>query len=294
MRDLLRRFRRRPAVRVVTDSTADLPPAIAKEMDIEVVPLLIIFGEEEFLDNVNLSSEEFFERLERSPTPPRTSQPAPAAFQEVYERLARETDRIVSIHLSGKLSGTLDSARAGAQALEQRCRVELVDSRSVSMGLGMAVLAAARAAREGADLEEAAQAARSVSDRVRIAVLLETLEYLRRGGRIGRAQSLLGSLLHIKPILTVRDGEAHPLARARTRERALERVYDLAMSQRDIQEVAVMHATTPEDAERLAARVVAERPHIPVHVGRLGPVIGVHGGPGIVGMAAVEEEKGPE
>jgi DegV family protein with EDD domain len=291
MRDLLRRFRRRPAVRVVTDSTADLPPALAEELDIEVVPLLVIFGEEQFLDGVNLSSEEFFERLERSSTPPHTSQPPPAAFQEVYEQLARKTDRIVSIHLSGKLSGTLDSARTGAQGLGQSCRVELVDSRSVSMGLGMAVLAAARAAREGADLEEAAQAARSVSDRLRIAVVLDTLEYLRRGGRIGRAQSLLGSLLHIKPILTLQDGEAHPLARARTREKALERVYELAISERDIQEVAVMQATTPEDAERLAARVVAERPHIPVHVGRLGPVIAVHGGPGIVGMAAVEEEK---
>lgn len=292
MRDLLRRLRRRPAVRVVTDSTADLPPALVGELDIEVVPLLVIFGEEEFLDGVNLDSEEFFERLERSPTPPKTSQPAPAAFQEVYERLSRQTDRIVSIHLSAKLSGTLDSARTAAQALGDRCRVELVDSRSVSMGLGMAVLAAARAAREGADLEEAAQAARSVSERLRIAVLLETLEYLRRGGRIGRAQSLLGSLLRIKPILTIQDGEAHPLARARTRERALERVYELTMSHPEIQEVAIMHATTAHDAERLAARVVAERPHIPVHVGRLGPVIAVHGGPGIVGMAAVEGMEG--
>lgn len=294
MRDLLGRFRRRPAVRVVTDSTADLPPALVEELAIEVVPLLVIFGEEQFLDGVNLNSEEFFERLERSPTPPRTSQPAPAAFQEIYERLGRETDRVVSIHLSARLSGTLDSARAAVQALGQRCRVELVDSRSVSMGLGMAVLAAARAAREGADLEEVAQVARSVSERLRIVVLLDTLEYLRRGGRIGRAQSLLGSLLHIKPILTIRDGEAHPLARARTREKALERVFELTMSHRNIQEVAIMHATTSQDAERLAARVVAERPHIPIHVGRLGPVIAVHGGPGIVGMAAVEGEQGQE
>lgn len=292
MRDLLGRFRRRPAVRVVTDSTADLPPALVEELDIEVVPLLIIFGEEEFIDGVNLSSEEFFERLERAPTPPRTSQPAPAAFQEVYERLAGETDRIVSIHLSAKLSGTLDSARTAAQNLKRRCRVELVDSRSVSMGLGMAVLAAARAAREGADVGEVVQAACSVSERLRIAVVLETLEYLRRGGRIGRARSLLGSLFRIKPILTIRDGEAHPLARARTWEKGLQRIYELTVSGRDIQEVAVMHATTPQDAERLAARVVAERPEIPVHVGRLGPVLAVHGGPGFVGMAAVEREKG--
>lgn len=292
MIDLLRRFRRRPPVRVVTDSTADLPPALAQELGITVVPLLVLFGNQAFRDGVDLTTEEFFQRLATSEELPRTSQPPLGDFQEVYRRLARDADCLVSIHLSSRFSGTVETARLAAEALAGRCRVEVIDSGSVSMGMGMAVLAAARLAREGADLDVVAEAARSVTGRLRVAVLLEMLEYLRRGGRIGRAQAFLGGLLHIKPILTIRDGEAYPLARVRTRARGLEQVYHLTMSEPGIEEVAIMHATTPEDAEALAQRVRAEHPGLPVHVGSLGPVIGVHGGPGIIGMAALEAKKG--
>jgi len=294
MRDLFSRFRRRPPVRVVTDSTADLPPSLAEELGITVVPLLVLFGHEALRDGIDLTTEEFFERLTVSTQLPRTSQPSIGDFQEVYQRLARDTDRIVSIHLSAKFSGTVETARLAADNLRDRCRIEVIDSHSVSMGLGMAVLAAARAAREGADLEEVAAAARSASGRLGVAVTLETLEYLRRGGRIGRAAAFLGTLLHVRPILTIRDGEAYPLARARSRARALAQVYELAMSHPDIEEVAVMHANSPQDAEALAARVRAEHPQVPVHMGHLGPAIGVHGGPGIVGMAVLHAKKGQE
>ncbi|MGB6838002.1 MAG: DegV family protein [Dehalococcoidia bacterium] len=294
MRDLFGRFRRRPPVRVVTDSTADLSPSLAEELAITVVPLLVLFGHEALRDGIDLTTEEFFARLTASTELPRTSQPSIGDFQEVYQRLARDTDRIVSIHLSAKFSGTVETARLAAENLRDRCRIEVIDSRSVSMGLGMAVLAAARAAREAADLEEVAEAARSVSGRLGVVLTLETLDYLRRGGRIGRAEAFLGTLLHVRPILTIRDGEAYPLARARTRSRALTQVYELAMSHPDLEEVAVMHANSPQDAEALAARVRAEHPQVPVHVGRLGPVIGVHGGPGIVGMAVLRAEKGQE
>lgn len=294
MRDLFGRFRRRPPVRVVTDSTANLSPSLAEELAITVVPLLVLFGHEALRDGIDLTTEEFFARLTASTELPRTSQPSIGDFQEVYQRLARDTDRIVSIHLSAKFSGTVETARLAAENLRDRCRIEVIDSRSVSMGLGMAVLAAARAAREAANLEEVAEAARSVSGRLGVVLTLETLDYLRRGGRIGRAEAFLGTLLHVRPILTIRDGEAYPLARARTRSRALTQVYELAMSHPDLEEVAVMHANSPQDAEALAARVRAEHPQVPVHVGRLGPVIGVHGGPGIVGMAVLRAEKGQE
>ncbi len=294
MRDLFGRLRRRPPVRVVTDSTADLPPSLAEELGITVVPLLVIFGHEALRDGIDLTTEEFFERLTASTELPRTSQPSIGDFQEVYQGLARQTDRIVSVHLSAKFSGTVETARLAADNLRDRCRIEVIDSRSVSMGLGMAVLAAARAARDGADLEEVAEAARSVSGRLEVAVTLETLEYLRRGGRIGRAEAFLGTLLHVRPIVTIRDGETYPLARARTRARALAQVYELAMSHPEIEEVAVMHATSPQDAEALAARVRAEHPQVPVHLGRLGPAIGVHGGPGIIGMAILCARKGQE
>ncbi|MDH5200415.1 MAG: DegV family protein [Candidatus Bathyarchaeota archaeon] len=279
---------------MVTDSTADLPPSLAEELGITVVPLLVLFGHEALRDGIDLTTEEFFERLTVSTQLPRTSQPSIGDFQEVYQRLARDTDRIVSIHLSAKFSGTVETARLAADNLRDRCRIEVIDSHSVSMGLGMAVLAAARAAREGADLEEVAAAARSASGRLGVAVTLETLEYLRRGGRIGRAAAFLGTLLHVRPILTIRDGEAYPLARARSRARALAQVYELAMSHPDIEEVAVMHANSPQDAEALAARVRAEHPQVPVHMGHLGPAIGVHGGPGIVGMAVLHAKKGQE
>jgi DegV family protein with EDD domain len=294
MKDLFGRLRRRPPVRVVTDSTADLLPSLAEELGITVVPLLVIFGHEALRDGVELTTEEFFERLTASAELPRTSQPSIGDFQDVYQGLARETDRIVSVHLSAKFSGTVETARLAADNLRDRCRIEVIDTRSVSMGLGMAVLAAARAAREGADLEEVAEAARSVSGRLQVAVTLETLEYLRRGGRIGRAEAFLGTLLHVRPIVTIRDGETYPLARARTRARALDRVYELATSHAEIEEVAVMHANSPQDAEALAARVSAEHPQVPVHVGRLGPIIGVHTGPGIIGMAVLCAKKGQE
>jgi DegV family protein with EDD domain len=294
MRDLFGRFRRRPPVRVVTDSTADLPPSLAEELAITVVPLLVLFGHEALRDGIDLTTEEFLARLTASTQLPRTSQPSIGDFQEVYQRLARETNRIVSIHLSAKFSGTVETARLAADSLRDHCRIEVIDSRSVSMGLGMAVLAAARAAGEGADLEEVAEAARSVSGRLGVAVALETLEYLKRGGRIGRAEAFLGSLLHVRPIVTIRDGETYPLSRARTRARALAQVYELAMSHPDIEEVAVMHASSPQEAESLAGRVRAEHPQVPVHVGRLGPAISVHGGPGIIGMAVLHAEKGQE
>jgi DegV family protein with EDD domain len=160
------------------------------------------------------------------------------------------------------------------------------------MGLGFQVIAAARAAQAGASMEEVAAAARSVGRRHHLLALLETLEYLRRGGRIGRAQAFLGSILNLKPLLTIRDGIVHPVARVRTRARALEELLRHSLAYSDLEDVAVIHGTTPEDAEMLAQRVRERLPQVPIHVGRLGPVLGVHGGPGIIGMVVIEAEKG--
>lgn len=283
----------RPArpVQVVTDSTAELPPDVVQELGITVVPLQVIFGEESFRDGVDLTSEEFFRRLADSSDLPTTSQPSVGEFREVYEDLAGKTDRILSVHLSSGFSGTVDAARQAAALLGDRCRIELIDSGVVSMAMGMAVIAAARTAREGADLEACAEAARSVLRRQRIAVVLDTLEYLRRGGRIGRAQAFLGGLLRLKPILTIRDGEAFPLTRVRTHRKALEALLRLSLEESgDIVEAAVMYATTPEDARSLTEEVERRYPGIPVHLGRFGPVLGVHGGPGMIGMVAVAAE----
>jgi DegV family protein with EDD domain len=284
-------LRRERRVRVLTDSTADLPPDLARELEITVVPLQVIFGEESFRDGVDLSSEQFFERLAHSHELPRTSQPSVGDFQRAYESLAAETGRILSIHVSSGFSGTVEAARQAARALGERCRIEVIDSGTVSMALGIAVIAAARAASDGGDLDACAAAARSVLRRERLTVGLDTLEYLRRGGRIGRAQAFLGGLLRLKPIITIRDGEAFPLARVRTRRKALEEMLTICLADDAIAEAVVMQATTPDDAAYLAEELRRRRPGVAVHLGRFGPVLGVHGGPGMLGLLVVLAEE---
>ncbi|MEX1255193.1 MAG: DegV family protein [Dehalococcoidia bacterium] len=274
-------------VLVVTDSTADLPPELAQELGITVVPLQVIFGDESFRDGIDLTSEQFFQRLSESRDLPSTSQPSVGEFQRAYEELATRTDRILSIHLSSRFSGTVETARQAAQTLAGRCQIEVIDSGTVSMAMGLAVVAAARAGRWGAELDFCAERARSVLRRQRLAIALDTLEYLRRGGRIGRAQAFVGGLLRLKPILTIRDGEAFPLTRVRAHKKALEEVLRICLSEGDVAEAAVMYTTKPDDAQYLADEVARRCPGIPIHVGRIGPVIGVHGGPGLVAVCAV-------
>ncbi len=277
-------------VRVLTDSTADLPAELAEELGITIVRLQILFGEESYEDGADLDSEEFFRRLQDSAELPTTSQPSLGQMLQVYESLAEETDQILSIHLSSGFSGTMETSRQAADAVSDSCRIEVIDSGTVSIAMGFAVIAAARAARDGADLDACAEVARSVLSRQRLAVMLDTLEYLRRGGRIGRAQAFLGGLLRVKPILTVRDGVAFPLSRVRTRKKAIEEVLRLCLDQGPIDEAAVMHATSPDDALALAEEIKRRQPGLPVHVGRIGPVIGAHGGPGLLGVAVVASE----
>lgn len=273
-------------VHIVTDSTSDISKELAAEYDITVVPLTISFGQESFRDGLDLTADEFYARLQTTKALPTTSQPPPALFQHAYEHLITRGD-IVSVHVSYKFSGTIDTARAAARAVAPE-RISIVDSTSASMGLGMCALAAARVAKSGGTREECAAAAESVAGRLRIAVAFETLEYLRRGGRIGRATAFLGGLLRLKPILTVKDGEAFPVTRVRSRAKALDELFALCTGDKPIEEIAVLHTTTPEDATALAARARAARPGVPLHLGGFGPVLGVHGGPGMIGIAVVE------
>ncbi len=280
-------------VRVVTDSTADLPPEIVQELGITVIPLRVIFGEQSYRDGVDLTNEEFFRKLRDTKELPRTSQPSTGEFLDVYQHLCSETDRILSIHLSSGFSGTVDTARRAARELIGRCTIEVVDSATVSMAMGFAVIAAARAAREGKDLEACAAAARSVLRRQRLAVALDTLEYLRRGGRIGRAAAFVGGLLNIKPVLTIKNGEAHPLSRVRTRPKAIEEMLRFCLEDGAIVDAVVMHSTDAPEAYKLADEVKQRCPGVPAHVGAIGPVIGVHGGPGLIGLAVVRAEETP-
>lgn len=278
------------AVRIVTDSGADLPAEVVEDLSITVVPLVTLFGDQAFRDGIDLTTDQFFEKLVTSPVHPSTSQPSVGAFQEAYEGLVDKTDAIVSIHVGAKFSGTVAAAVMARDSIGGPCRIEVVDSEGASLGLGFAVAAAARAANAGASVDDVIAAAQSVVRRHHTLALLDTLEYARRGGRIGRVEGLLGNLLHVKPILSIKT-ETHALSRPRTRPAGLQRLFDLAMAYPDIERVGVMHATSPEDAEMVAGWVRERLPGVPVQIARLGPALGAHGGPGIVVMTVVEGEK---
>ena len=258
-------------VRIVTDSTADLDPKLAAEHDITVVPLSVLFGDEELLDGVDIDSKAFFERLEREPALPTTSQSSAGAFREVYQRLAEEgATEILSIHVSEKLSGTLDSARQGAQGVED-VRIEFLDSQLTTLALALGVLTAAKAIAGGASLDEARDAAASQFARTETYFLVDTLEYLRRGGRIGRASEVLGSLLRVKPLLALRNGEVEPIGRVRTKQKAIDDLMRRAAALRPIEQMMVAHAAAPDDLAQLVERLRALAPDAPLVTGEVGP-----------------------
>lgn len=275
------------SVRIVTDSTSDIPRAVADELRITIVPLTINFGTQSFRDGMDLSADDFYARLQQEKGLPTTSQPPPALFQHAYEHLITQGD-VVSVHLSHKFSGTVETARTIARDIAPD-KITVVDSGSASMGLGMCVIAAARAAKYGAGRAECAAAAEAVARKLHIAVAFETLEYLRRGGRIGRAQAFLGGLLKLQPILTVKDGEAFPLTRVRSRAKAIEELYALCTKHEGITDIAVLHTTTADDAAALAQRARETVPGATIYEGRFGPVLGVHGGPGMLGVCVVAD-----
>ena len=280
------------AVRIVTDSTADLPLKFAHDLGISVVPLSVIFGDEVFREGVDISHDLFYDKLVRERDLPTTSAPSVGDFLEVYEPLLKKADEIVSIHLSSKLSATYNNACQAAQTLADRgARIEVVDSQAISLGLTFVALSAARAAREGADLEQIKAVAERTTRNIRIYVMVDTLEYLRRGGRIGRARAFLGTMLRVKPLLSLRDGEVHPEERVRTKVRAMERLFQIATSYPNVREVAIGYSTNPQDAHDFELRLAAVMPRVNILVTRVGPVIGTHVGPGALAVGLLEGEE---
>lgn len=279
------------AVRIVTDSTADLPLKLAHDLGISVVPLSVIFGDEVFREGIDISHDLFYDKLIRGKELATTSAPSVGDFLEVYEPLLKEADEIASIHISAKLSATCDNACQAAQILADRgARIEVVDSQVVSLGLTFATLAAARVAREGGGIEQIKAAVESTVQRLRIYFMVDTLEYLRRGGRIGRGRAFLGAVLRVKPLLSLRGGEIHPEERVRTKAHAMERLFQIATSYPNVQEVAIGYSTNPQDAHDFQRRLQAVLPHVNILVTRVGPVIGAHAGPGVLGLGVLEGE----
>jgi DegV family protein with EDD domain len=276
-------------IRVVTDSTADLPPELIKELGITVVPAYVGFGNKTYKDGIDISQEEVYQKMVTENLPATTSQPPPSDFADVYKKLLKETDEIVSIQATSKLSGLYNSALQGKDMASGGNRIAVVDSLSVSMGLGLMTLLAARMAKAGESLSNIVEELRQAIPQTRIWGLFDTLKYALKGGRLGRAKSLLGEMLPVKPLLTMRDGEIQPVGFARTRARGIERLFENFRNAINVQGVAVVHSTTPDDAQTLKERISSLFDRGPVHVSRLGPALGVHGGPGTLILALREK-----
>ncbi len=277
-----------PRIHIVTDSGSDLPKSTKEQYNIHVVPLSIQFGEEIYRDGVELSAEQFYQRLAESADLPSTCQPSPADFVKCYEEISEPGDEIISIHLSSKLSGTYQSAVLATTMVEDR-KIHLIDTKAASMGIGLVVVAVAEAVQNGASVQEAVELAERVIDELNVYFVVDTLEYLRRNGRIGAASALVGSLLNIKPVLTLENGIVTPFDKVRGKAKAVRKIYDLLSDYAKARpgqkiRIGLSHGNTMEEAQRVIDRIKEEFSNYDLIVELVGPTIGVHAGPGTVAL----------
>ena len=278
-------------VRIVTDSLADIPPAIIRELEITVVPAIVRFGSAEYRDRVDLPSWEFYQKLSSSPVLPTTSVPSTGDFEQTYRELAQCTNQILAIHTIGTLSGIYNASRLAAQDVPNT-QIEVIDSQQVSMSLGWLVIQAARAAKQGKTLGEIKALVESLMRHVHIVAMLGTLEYAQRGGRLGKGAALVGTLLNVKPLLSTAHGEIIPLENVRSQKRALSRLVELVINSGPVEELAVVHAHAPELAIEVEEALSNAFPDKQIVLSETGPVLGAHAGPGAVGIAWLSKKNG--
>jgi DegV family protein with EDD domain len=270
-------------IRVVTDSSCDLPQGLVDALRIEIVPLTIRFGEEELVDRVELDTDEFWTRLEHSKLLPETAAPSAGAFEAKFrELMARGATGIVCINLSSHLSATMQAAQVAAAAVASEGSVQVIDSQSASMGLGNLCLTAARRAADGDSLESIVTEVVDRRDRTKLFATLDTLEFLKRGGRVGNARALFGTVLSIKPVIEVRDGVVEEAGKVRTRSKALKMLASKA-AEGKIEHLAVLHGNAP-DVDELLELLDPIFPADEIITGTVGPVIGTHAGPRVIGV----------
>jgi len=278
-------------VAIVTDSVADLPPEVAEELGITIVPLVVRFGTELYRDGIDIGPDQFYERLKTAKVLPATSVPPPAAFADAYDRLAERASSIAVITLTSKLSATYQVALQAVGLMKKKCHVEVLDSQWAIMCQGFITIAAAGAARAGGSLDEVLDAARRTMRRVDMRAAFDTLEYLERGGRIGKAQAFLGSLLKVNPIIGLKDGEVFPCARERSRARAIDHLYNFAANFGNVEALAVEYASDRDEASRLVQRFRTRYPQVPIYVSRTTPVIGTHTGPSLIVVSVLGDRR---
>ena len=273
-------------VKIVTDSTADIPPALAQELNITVIPVYVHFGEQSFRAGLDITNEQFYRRLAEGGPHPYTSSPAPSVFEQYYRQYSREYDGVLSIHMSTRFSGIVKAATTARDKLPASLtRVEVIDSTSTSLGLGLVVLAAARAAQAGASLEEVHRLVMYTIQHTHVVFFVDSVEYLERGGRLSQATAMLGSMQRIKPLLILDDGEIVPYDRTRTRAKAIEGLFTFIEDFPHVEQVAIMHSTTPDDVEKLLEKIDPIYPRDKVMIVEYNPALGVHLGPNTMGVA---------
>lgn len=275
---------------IVTDSTADLTAEECASYGIHVVPLTVTIGKTAYQDDTSTRRNEIFTAMGKSPTRPRTSAPAVSDFRSVYEEACGDAEDVISIHISGKLSNTAQRARRAAEGMLGRCRVHVVDSEVASVGLGILAKQAATMAKEGRDAETIIRTLRGMIDHIYVVFFVESLDFLEQGGRIGKAQALLGTMLNIKPMLILEEGEIEPLEKVRTRVRALDKLADFVSEFSRIETLTIMHhRAQPDEIRNLIDRIenVTEG-KVPVTVAEYGPVLAAHIGPDALGIVVYE------
>jgi DegV family protein with EDD domain len=274
------------AIGVVTDSTADLSPDVQERFGLGMVPLIVNWDGQTFRDKLDLTTHDFYKRLRTSKTLPKTGAPSVAAFETEFRRQLSDHGSVISINLAAKLSATYDVARRAAESIDPE-HIRVVDSTSVSVGMGWLAEMAATLGRQGVDLPTIVERLEEAKTRLRIFAVVETLEFLQRGGRIGRAAALAGTLLSVKPILSVRDGEVAPLERVRTMGGALRRIVELVKASGPIERLGVVEADAAANAAEVERMLRDHYPDLTIDRGELGPVVGTHGGPGVIGVGVL-------
>ncbi|GAB4169100.1 MAG: DegV family protein [Roseiflexaceae bacterium] len=277
------------SIKIVTDSSSDIPPALAHELGIEVVPMHLQIGDQTYRSGMDVSAEQFFPMLQDTRTKVIANPPPLAAFEQIYRKLALEYEHVFSIHMSSHLSGTYHIAQqARARLPASATRFEILDSKLLSMGLGLVAIHAARAVRAGASPTEAAQLINLLIQHCHMVFFVDTIEYLEQGGRLALATSVLGSMQRIKPLMLLDEGEIVPYERTRTRAKAIEGLYTFIEDFPRVREVVALYATTPEDIEKLLEKVDPIFPRGKVQIEQFGPSIGAFLGPGAMGVAVFE------
>jgi len=274
-------------VRIITDSLGDIPAGVAKELDITVIPINVIFGRINYRDGVDLTTEQFYDKLAASKLFPTTIVPPLGRFADTYDEVAEKTGDILVITNSRRLSASYETSVLAKERMKKKCRVEVIDSLSAILGQGLLVIAAAKAAKEGAKLDKIMEGVRDNIPRAHTRAAFGTLENLRQGGRIGKAKTFLGTVLKVHPILGIREGEVYPFAREHSRARALDYLYDFADGFTKIEGIGVEDATTPDEADELAQRLQARFPGETIYRSKISPAVGAHVGPRVLGVAVL-------